>query len=158
MRQQTVEIRLELLKKIGQGFSQKETCKHLMETFGITESGARYHFRTKKRWIKDYINLGNVENLQQQLFQHFNHIYREASFHYLNCQDHNGRIGYLRTMLEAAKCMQSFLPDNVDTSVNDIRQTLENFSWDLSKMKYLKEEELKNEQTLEEKHAYFRAA
>ncbi len=150
MRQQTVEIRLELLKHIGMGFTQAETVKHLVEKFGVTESGAYYHFRTKQRWIKDYADFNSVGDLQDQIFQRFNHVYREASFQYQHCQDHNGRIGYLRTMIEASKCMQSFLPTNVDSTVDDVKRVLENYRWDMSKMKYLKEEELK---TLDKKHA-----
>ncbi len=154
MRQQTVEIRLELLKHIGMGFTQAETVKHLVEKFGVTESGAYYHFRTKQRWIKDYTDFNSVGDLQDQIFQRFNHVYREASFQYQHCQDHNARIGYLRTMVETCKCMQSFLPSNVESTTDDIKHVLENYSWDLSKMKYLQkefEEELRK--PFDKKHA-----
>ena len=110
MQQNTVEIRLELLKKIGQGFSERETVKHLTEKFGITESGAYYHFQTRDKWIGQYTDLSKAEELQFQVFQRYNYVYREASFQYQHCQEHNARIGYLRTMIDAVKCLKEFIP------------------------------------------------
>lgn len=136
MRQRTTALRLELLKKTGEGYTQAETIKHLVDKFNVTRSGAYYHFRTKKQWMKDYVDLANVQELQSQIIQRYNHIYREASFQYQHCMDHNGRVGYLRTMLEAAKCMRAFLPDGVcDTDV----VTKIELSWNLDKLRKLKE-------------------
>ena len=100
-----------------------------MEKFNITKAGAYYHFRTKKHWIKDYASFDSAGNLQDQVFQRFNYVYREASFQYQHCMDHNGRIGYLRTIIEAAKCLREFLPD--DVTVDKPSQII--YAWNLDK-------------------------
>jgi hypothetical protein len=108
---QTVEIRLQLLKDVGAGLSKRETIKHLSEKFHITESAGYYHFASKNKWLDSYLNFD-----KDALFEvktRFNYIYREASFQYLHAQNDNARIGYLRTMLEAASKLKEFLPDDV---------------------------------------------
>jgi hypothetical protein len=138
MTQRTVELRLELLKKVGEGFSNREVVKHLVEKFGVTKNGVYYHFRTLNRWISQYSDLSNTRNLQFQVFQRYNHVYRETSFQYVHCQDHNARIGYLRTMLEAIKCLREFLPtETAPAGVDEIRLRWEEpklhlYMWDPS--------------------------
>lgn len=112
----TVELRLQLLKDIGEGLSTRETVKHLSEKFGITQSGAYYHFENKDKWIGQYSDLTQSKNLLFQLFHRFNYVYREASFQYLHSQNDNARIGYLRTMLDAACQLRDFLPKEKDGS------------------------------------------
>ena len=114
--QNTVEIRLELLKKIGEGFNKRETVKHIVETFGVTEQTAYYHFRTKEKWINQYC--GFDADFSFQVKQRFNHIYREASFRYLHAEGDNARIGFLRTMIEANSKCAEYLPkdENADTN------------------------------------------
>jgi hypothetical protein len=94
----TSEIRQKLLKKVGEGFSKPETVKYLVETFKISKQAVYYHFNTKDKWIGNY-GSENREDLKFTVLTRFNHIYREASFQYQHCQEHNARIGYLRTML-----------------------------------------------------------
>ena len=116
--QSTVEIRLELLKKIGEGFNKRETVKHLQETFGITEQGAYYHFRTKDKWLPQYCAFD--ADFSFQVKQRFNHIYREASFRYLHAEGDNARIGFLRTMIEANSKCAEYLPKDelADTNIS----------------------------------------
>ena len=113
----TVEIRLELLKKIGEGFNKTETSKYLAEKFGLTLNGAYYHFRTKDKWLPQYCAFDS--DFSFQVKQRFNHIYRESSFRYLHAENDNARIGYLRTMLEANRKCAEYLPDELaDTNVS----------------------------------------
>ena len=114
----TVEIRLELLKKIGEGLSTRETVKHLQEKFGITASGAYYHFETRNKWLGQYCNFD--ADYAFQVKQRFNHIYREASFQYQHATEDNARIGYLRTMLEANSKCADYLPAGEGDGANSI--------------------------------------
>ena len=107
----TVEIRLELLKKQGEGYSKAETVKHLSETFGITRSGAYYHFETLGKWSSQYLDFDNVKDFQFNIMNQLNTINREASFQYLQAKDDNSRIGYMRVRLEALSKLKEFLPE-----------------------------------------------
>ena len=107
---ETVDIRLQLLRDIGAGLSKRETVKHLTEKFGITTSGAYYHFETRSKWLPQYANFDR--DFAFQVKQRFNYIYREACFQYLHSQNDNAKIGYLRTMLEANSKCAEFLPED----------------------------------------------
>jgi hypothetical protein len=105
-----------LLKKVGEGYSKTEVVKHLQEKFGISRSGAYYYFNNRGRWLGEYSNLFQVEELQFQVFNRFNYIYREAAFQFLHTQNDNARIGYLRTMLDANEHLSEFVPEGMKQS------------------------------------------
>ena len=111
---ETTSIRLELLKKVGEGYSKTEVVKHLQEKFGISRSGAYYHFKNRSKWLGEYSNLFQAEELQFQVFNRFNHIYREASFQFFHTKNDNAKIGYLRTMIGANKHMSEFIPEGTE--------------------------------------------
>lgn len=97
----TVEIRLQLLKDVGAGFSMHETVKHLIEKFQISRSAAYYHFKTRDRWLKDYADFSDSRNLLFQVLTQLNYVNREASYQYLQTADPNAKIGFLRVRLDA---------------------------------------------------------
>ena len=130
----TVEIRLELLKKIGEGYSKRETVKWLKDKFGITESGAYYHFASRDKWLGQYSAFDR--EFAFQVKQRFNYIYREASFQYLHAKEDNAKIGYLRTMLEANRQCAEYLPKDLDVNPEVI-----NVKWQQSIKNSLQREE-----------------
>ena len=103
-----------MLTKVGEGYSKTEVVKYLQEKFGISRSGAYYHFNNRSKWLGEYSNLFQAEDLQFQVFNLFNHIYREASFQFLLSKNDNAKIGYLRTMLDANKHMPEFIPEGTE--------------------------------------------
>ena len=109
MRSETVAKRLDLLKKIGEGYNQRETVKYLVEKYGLTEAGAYYHFRTKEKWIGQYARFDR--NYAFTVRQRYDQLYREAAFQYKHCQDTNGKIWFLRCMIEANNKCAEYLPD-----------------------------------------------
>lgn len=115
---QTVEIRLELLKKQGEGYSKAKTVKHLTEKFHITSSGAYYHFETLSKWSSQYLDFENVKDFQFNILNQLNHVNREASFQYVHAQNDNAKIGYLRTRLEALSKMAEYAGLNVDKAID----------------------------------------
>ncbi len=109
----TVELRLDLLKKIGEGYNKTEIVKYLTKKFSISKSGAYYHFKHIEDWIGQYCNFSDSKYLVFSIKNRFNYIYREASFHCLHAQSDNARIGYLRVMMEANKQLSEYLPKDV---------------------------------------------
>ena len=97
----TVEIRLQLLKDIGSGLSKAETVKHLNDKFGISTSAAYWHFKNKHKWLKDYADYSNANELLFRVLTQLENINREASFQYLQTSDANAKIGFMRVRLEA---------------------------------------------------------
>jgi hypothetical protein len=114
----SVEIRLELLKKVGEGNTKRETVKYLVNKFGITEQTAYYHFRTRDKWLSQYCDFNKDFVFQVQ--QRFNHVYREASFQYLHAKEDNARIGYLRTMLEANSKLGEYVSKDAKNNIDKI--------------------------------------
>lgn len=104
----TVEIRLQLLKDVGEGLSKAETVKDLIEKFNITKSAAYYHFKTKDKWFKNYGDFSNSKNLVFELLSQLNYVNREASFQYLQAKDQNTKIGFLRVRLDALSKLAEF--------------------------------------------------
>ena len=113
----TVKIRLKLLKMQGLGFSKRETVKHLSETFKISESAGYYHFATRDRWISQYFDFNDKEELKFNILNQFNQINREASFQYLHTSDHNAKIGFLRTRLAAVDKLAKYAGFSSDTQL-----------------------------------------
>lgn len=115
---QTVEIRLELLKKQGEGYSKAETVKHLVEKFGITRQGGYYHFETLDTWSSQYLDFENIHDFQFNILNQLNTINREASFQYLTAHDDNAKIGYLRTRLTALDKLAEYAGLNADKVID----------------------------------------
>jgi len=113
----TVEIRLKLLKMQGLGFSKRETVKHLSETFKISESAGYYHFATRDRWISQYLDFKDKEELKFNILNQFNQINREASFQYLHTADPKAKIGFLRTRLAAVDKLAKYAGFSPDAQV-----------------------------------------
>ena len=103
-----------MLKDVGTGLSKAETVKHLNEKFGISKSAGYWHFETKDRWLKDYGDFNNVNELRFRILTQFEHINREASFEYLQSRDQNAKIGFMRVRLEALGKLSEFLPKDVE--------------------------------------------
>jgi hypothetical protein len=116
--QQTVEIRAELLKKIGEGYNRAEIIKYLSEKFGVSKADGYYHYSCINKWKDQYGAFD--KDLLFNVKARYNHIYKEASFQYLHCNSDNARIGYLRTMLEAIGHLAAYLPK--DQAAHDIGQ------------------------------------
>ena len=125
----TVAIRTELLKKQGEGFSNPEIVKHLKATFDITKAGVYYHLNSKDKWIDEYSKVFG-KDLGATIRQRFDHVYREASFRYLQSREDNARIGFLKVMLETNKVLLSFYSSD---SVLDDRPI--QLSFDIDKYK-----------------------
>jgi len=126
----TVELRLQLLKDIGTGLSKAETVQHLQEKFNVGRSTAYYHFQTKDRWLKDYGDFSNAKELQFQILTQFQHINREASFEYLNTNDPNAKIGFLRVRLEALSKMAEYgVLSGLSEEVEEIKRVMEKKKW-----------------------------
>jgi len=122
--QNTVEIRLELLKSQGIGLTKRETVKRLQDRFGITEQGAYYHFQTLDKWISQYLDFKNIKAFQFNILNQLNTINREASFQYMQAKDPNSKIGFMRTRLTALCKMAEYagLTNSESEAVTDYAQ------------------------------------
>jgi hypothetical protein len=126
----TQDIRTELLKRLGEGNSPSEINKILQEKFHLSKAGCHYHWETYDKWIADYSDVANNKRLLGAVLQRYNYVYRSASFQFLQCSDHNGRVGYLKVMLDATKALHGFIPGAESMTANDIV-----LSWNLDKYK-----------------------
>jgi len=113
----THNLRVDLLKRMGMGYSKAEIVKFLVEKYEVTPSGAYYHFNSWDRWIGNYSAFSNDKTLGTEVYERYRHIFREASFELLQCKEHNARVGLYRVMLEANKGMLSFYSN--ETVVDD---------------------------------------
>jgi hypothetical protein len=121
----TVEIRLQLLKDVGAGFSKHETVKHLIDRFRISRSAAYYHFKTKDRWLKDYADFSDSRNLLFQVLTQLNYVNREASYQYLQTADPNAKIGFLRVRLDAlGKLAEYSVIPELTRDLEEIKRTI----------------------------------
>ena len=118
---------MQLLKDVGAGLSKAEIVKHLQEKFGISSSAGYYHFETKGKWLKDYIDLSNSKENQFKYFTRFEYLYREASFRYMHSQEENEKLGWWSRMFDAnCKLAEYGVIPELASDLAEIKRVMEN--------------------------------
>jgi len=119
------ELRLNILKCEGMGFSKAETVKVLTEKYGCSRQNVYYHYKTRDKWQGDFLNFKDGNALQHTIISRLNYIYREASFKYLHADNSSAEGCFLGKMLEATEKLSAYLPAGMVSTPNVVI-TLEN--------------------------------
>lgn len=97
------EMRQELLKKLGEGFSKREVVKHIMAMYGVSDVAVYQQIKRIPVWAKDFLSLENRKKAYVNMLIKYRDMERKCSFDYLTTNDPNAKIGFLRTRLEILK-------------------------------------------------------
>ena len=99
---ETIERRLEFLKKEAEGFSLCEIVKELSNKYQKTERTVYYDASTRETWQPLYSQLFELDKARLIVINRYNYIYRESSFNYRQ-GDSSQKPTYLKLMLEVTK-------------------------------------------------------
>ena len=121
--QNVTEIRLEILKNEGQGYTKAETVKNISEKLHVSRQDVYYHYGIRDKWQGDFLDFKNACELKQIIVSRLNHVYREGSFQYLHADNSNAKVGALRLMLDATLSFADYFKDQtLEQLVRDVEE------------------------------------
>ena len=127
---ETIERRLEFLKKEAEGFSLCEIVKELSKKYQKTERPLYYDASTRETWQPLYTQLFELDKARLIVMNRYNYIYREASFNYRQ-GDSTQKPTYLKLMLEVTKNLIELLGLQSVKDSQDKAERLEQFKKEL---------------------------
>jgi hypothetical protein len=95
-----LDVKTELLKLEGAGFTRPEIIDQLSEKFHVSPRTIRYYYRTRYKWQPEITGLASAKAAYHQALNRLEHIYRKFSLILLQASEDNAKIGALKGMLE----------------------------------------------------------
>jgi len=133
---ETIERRLEFLKKEAEGFSLCEIVKELSKKYQKTERTVYYDASTRETWQPLYTQLFELDKARLIVLNRYNYIYREASFNYRQ-GDSSQKPTYLKLMLEVTKNLIELLGLQSKKDNQDENKRLEHMKKELPMLEKL---------------------
>jgi len=95
-----LELKTELLKMEGAGFSKADIVQELHTKFKVATKTVYYYYRTRHEWQPAILGLAAGKEAFHQTLNRLDYIYQKFSYVHLQAHDDNNKIGALKGMLE----------------------------------------------------------
>jgi AcrR family transcriptional regulator len=128
--QNTLEIRLNILKYEGMGLSKTETVKAIAEKLGCSKSDIYWHYSTRPKWQRDFLDYTDRAGFFDMAVSRLNYIYREATFQYFRADNSSAKCGFLRLMLEDTLHLKDLVQA---AEVEELKQAIEEIKREVAK-------------------------
>ena len=103
VRKDTVNLKLDIVKQLGQGCSLAEIVQSLSEKYHLSTRDIYYHYSTMDKWTQYFLTAQETKQAFLTNLIRLDYIYREFSFIYQHAHDDNARLGALKGMLFTIK-------------------------------------------------------
>lgn len=120
-RKDTVDLKLDILKMQGQGFSTAEIVQSLTAKYGLKQGDIYYHIRSMPKWKQFFVTAMEGKEAYQNNLTRLDYIYRELSFLYQHAQTDIIKLGCLNSMAKTIIGKADLIKNN---DVNELAQQI----------------------------------
>jgi len=128
IRKDTVDLKRDLIRLIGQGFNLAEIVQSLSGKYHVSQRDIYYHYSTLDKWTQYFLTTQQAKQDFLSSCIRLDYIYRSFSFLYLNSSDTNVKLGalngMLRTIRDKAELKKDQEIDVLIKEVEEIKKTL----------------------------------
>ena len=103
LRKDTVNLKLDMIKQVGQGFSLVEIVQSLHEKYKRSKRTIYYHYSTLDAWTQYFLTVKQSKHAYLTALIRLDYIYREFSFIHQTSKDNCSKLGALKGMLFTLK-------------------------------------------------------